>query len=368
MTSPPSHSATLPPAPLDSGSDKSKLLHHQMMDPSVVPRYLQERQHYTGSANEEDFPPFSLSSYPWRLEKTPDPNQSSTLAHRKNEQPHNNNNNNNNNNGDTHFVHVDYLELRRRQNQKWADEQLQLGLQKQAQLDFDGAQQAFEQGLELVPHHTGLEQALQEQEQPKTLRRSGLATKSERSRQDAVLEQSLGRPQHGVLSSYGDSKYPFVQEEEHDSSTSSSSSEVERRRQRRRRKSKKRKQQGKKRKTQRHKHDYSSDDDQSSEVSRHRKHRKRHHKKRKRRRERSSSPDESTSERKFDVDADGNSDRRPKRKKKKSKSERKRKRRKREDDSPSSTKSGSTVDSLKLIHLHAHHEQEPTRDDTNGDT
>jgi hypothetical protein len=273
----------------DNSRQKRPWLHRRMMDPSVVPRYLESRRQKINGrksplvTDDRSSISFTLSHYPWRLQTIQgqrndgddknDSNQLMDMIHTKKED-------------DGPFVrnNMDYLELRRLQNQNWADQQLAGGLASlhapntNQTISLSVAYEAFQRGLALVPHHTQLVQALRNLP-PRASVRRGLATKSERSRQDAVIEQALYKNINddggGGKIIVDDPKYPLLRDSDtvDDSGSSGRNRREERRQQRRRRRrakkkrSKKSTHKGQRKRKKRRSYRSSDDEDDLSERS-----------------------------------------------------------------------------------------------------
>jgi hypothetical protein len=114
------------------------------------------------------------------------------------------------------YPETDYLTLRSTQNAVAAEVKLQEGLHAEAARNAKRAQGLFQQGLELVPDHAGLLDALKSLSVPKKV--PALKDKSTVALHDAVLERALGNGDAFGNGTEGkeDEKYPMLQSSDED--------------------------------------------------------------------------------------------------------------------------------------------------------
>jgi hypothetical protein len=157
---------------------------------------------------------------------------------------------------------TDYLELRRQQNASFAEKQLIDGTRALQEGDTKIAQQIFQQGLNMIPNHQGLLQAM---EQLKVKLRPALASKSERNLRNAALEVAfLSEAPSAVTTT--DPKYPLLHDEP-DEDEESESSRRRRKRSKKRKKEKYHKKKVKKKKKKRRRKRHRSDSSTTSSMS-----------------------------------------------------------------------------------------------------
>jgi hypothetical protein len=172
---------------------------------------------------------------------------------------------------------TDYLELRRQQNANFAEKQLIDGTRALQEGDTQMAHQHFQQGLNMIPNHQGLQQGMQ---QLQAKDKPALASKSERNLRNAALEVAfLSEAPSAVTSS--DPKYPLLQDgpdEEEDSESFSRRRKRSKKRKKDKHHKKKTKKKKKKKRRKRHRSDSGSssmssmteahdDDDSYAEMS-----------------------------------------------------------------------------------------------------
>lgn len=161
----------------------------------------------------------------------------------------------------------DYLQLRRQQNAHFAEIQLKDGTLALQRGDHRMAQQHFQQGLNMIPTHEALKQAMQ---QMHTKAKPAMASKSERNLRNAALENSfLSQIPTAVTSN--DPKYPILNEPGgvHSDSSSFSSSRRHRKRSKKKKEKHKKKEKKKKKKKRRKRHRPDSSSSMSSVTDAH---------------------------------------------------------------------------------------------------
>jgi len=393
-----------------------------LSDPSTVPRFLDESS-VTVTVGKIDSTTTGLTSVPWKLEIRPCASTDTVQQQQQQDAsscaPSNDNDRkpsaidvNQKGSGtlfqqlqDGPFPAADYLSLRRLQNQSWAHHQLLTGIQHAQQQHYQKAAACYQQGLGLVPHHTGLlvasaaleanqgrreaalallQQALAldphhanaaayqaeilayQQKSYSSSGRGNRASKAERALQDASLEKAFEAGDNGaslplpkgadaaIMGAALATDYPMLSSES-DSNSNDRRRQRERKRKRSEYKHEKRRKHKRRKRRRRNRSDHKSDSNSSSgddsvdsnretyDSRTRRKKRKKRHKEH--RKSRHDERDESSRE---------GSSRQRKRRRKERKSTRSS--RSIHDDSPNDS-SGGTVDSLEMLR------NKSTRDD-----